>query len=89
MSFHAMILRIHHDGSTSSIVGNFDSLGDARDRARNDIEYQPRGAGIVATLVLATGPIAHFEAVEDRVRLDGTMRYRAEVAVGFKEAHNV
>lgn len=82
--FHARILRIHFDGSTSSIVGDFESQNNALERARNDIEIHNHD-GIVATLVLTSDPIAHYEAVEAGRWSSGVVRYRAEKAVGFKE----
>jgi len=76
--FHARILRIHSNGETSSIVGKFDNQNAALERARNDIEFPGHLGDVVATMVLTTDPIAHYQAVEDGVRSNGRQRYKAE-----------
>lgn len=84
--FEARIISIYPDGSTSSIVGRFDSEDAAKERARNHIE-NPGGPAAVATLVLPanTRIVAHYEAVEDGRRRSGVIRYKAEQATGFRE----
>lgn len=83
--YHARIVSIYNDGSTSSVVGKFDSKNAALERARNEIEMPGSNrSAAVAVLVLTTDPIGHYEAVESGVR-NGIMRYKAEKAIGFRE----
>lgn len=94
----ARILRIHSNGETSSLKGVFASKRDLLERARNEIEFQKRGDGIVATVVLDTEPLAHYEAVIEDCPICGKpsdshlptctrtrLRFKAEKAIGFKE----